>query len=366
MIRFANIKHLALRLFAASVLLLGSFGFAASASAAPALKATPKAAFENPMSAPVASKAQVRSDAVRPNVAWTASLTPSSQSLWPTQYATITASTNQDVGPTPYYLSVYDQTAGTYVAICASGTTCAASVTQASVTTHYYVAYVSSYPSTYPPANIQATSATAYISWHGVSVTLQATTPTVGVGATTTLKSTTSADIGPSPFYTYIYDTTTGARIGFCGAGTVCTGTTSQAVATTHRFVAYVAGYSASTPLVNVQATSNAVFSTWTATGYRIGLSATRTAVGQDTLTATTNVNVGPTPHYIEIFNANTGVRLTYCGSGTSCSVTTGLGFGTNNFVAFISSYSTTLPPTGVQANSANVSDFYFPIIVRP
>jgi hypothetical protein len=60
----------------------------------------------------------------QPLAAWTVSLQASVRNLWPTQYTTLTAIANQSVGPTPYYLSIYDDTAGNFVAVCASGTRC--------------------------------------------------------------------------------------------------------------------------------------------------------------------------------------------------------------------------------------------------
>src|SRR6266567_4513959 len=38
---------------------------------------------------------------------FTISLSANPQYLWQNQYSTITATTNADVGPTPYYISVY-------------------------------------------------------------------------------------------------------------------------------------------------------------------------------------------------------------------------------------------------------------------
>lgn len=297
---------------------------------------------------------------------WTVSLSASSTNLWPQQYSTLTATANADVGPTPYYISIYDQTAGSYLAICGSGTSCASSVTQPTAATHTFIAYVSGYPTSYPPAGIVATSPTVTVTWRSVSITLAVSPTTQVIGGGVALTSTTSADIGPSPFYAEIYDATTGTRLQYCGFGTSCSVTATQAVATTHKFVAYVSNYSTTNPPAGIQATSNPGFATWANTGYRLSLSASRTAYGQDTLTATSNINVGPTPYYIEIFNLNTNTRVAVCGSGTTCSAVVSLGFGQNRFVAFTSSYDTAIPPLNTQASSNVVSDFFFPIFTAP
>jgi hypothetical protein len=369
MTHITKIRILAARIAVIAALSVSSFGLAASASAnaAPAIKPVPQAPTQNTLSAPLASKDQIHTNSATPAIAWTASLSASSTSLWPTQYTTLTTATNQDVGPTPYYLSIYDNTAAANVAICGTGTTCTASVTQPTATTHSYTAYVSGYPSVHPPTNIQATSGTVSVTWKGLGISLQAPTPTAGVNGNVTLTSTASTDLGPTPFYAEIVDTNTNTVVGSpCGFTTTCTAYVAQAIATTHRFVAYISSYSTSLPLSNVQATSNAAFGTWNNNGYRAtSLTTARTAFGQDTVTATTNVNVGPTPYYIEIFNTHTGARVAVCGTGTSCSGTASLSFGRNDFVAFVSGYSTSLPPVNTQANSTIATDYFF-IIIRP
>ena len=44
------------------------------------------------------------------------------------QPVTLTATTNTDVGPTPYYITIYSETTGAELAVCAVGTTCTATV----------------------------------------------------------------------------------------------------------------------------------------------------------------------------------------------------------------------------------------------
>ncbi|HKR81660.1 MAG TPA: hypothetical protein VJR27_01530 [Candidatus Saccharimonadales bacterium] len=342
---------------------------AATGQAGGGLKSAPVAPADSPngVTAPVAGKDQAQAqrqsagaahDSVA--VAWTAGLSASSTNLWPTQYSTLTATANQDVGPTPYYLSIYDVTAASYIKICGSGTTCSISVTQPTATTHSYRAYISSYPTTNPPANQQAYSSTVTVTWHGVGVSLSASPTTVAVNGNSTLTATATQDVGPSPFYIQIFDATTGARLTYCGFGTTCSVATSQAVATTHKFLAFVSNYSTSFYPAGIQATSNLSFVTWTAGNYRLSLGITAPTFGTRTLTAYSNINVGPTPYYIEIFNLRTGARVAVCGSGTTCSTTVSLAFGRTDFAAFTSSYDTALPPLNTQASSNVVSANYF------
>jgi len=350
--------HRARFLFAAvlvsafALLPLTSVSAAAQNASAIQQKAAPTAPRDsaNGVTAPVPSKQAVSDKALAP-AAWSVGLTASPTSLWPKQYSTITATASADVGPTPYYISIYDVTAGSYIKICGAGTVCSQSVTQQTATTHSYRAYISSYPTTNPPANQQAVSGTVSVTWRSISVSLKAVPTTTFVGFSSTLTATTSADVGPTPFYTQIYDATTGTRLTVCGVGTTCAVNTSQLFATTHRFVAYVSDLTAAFPPTGIQATSNSSFVTWNNNGYRVSLTSVSSGGLQRTLTATSNTNVGPTPYYIEIFNARTGSRLAICGTGTTCSTTVSI-LTRGDYVAFISANSTSLPPLSTQASS--------------
>jgi hypothetical protein len=55
---------------------------------------------------------------------------------------TVTATTNADVGPTPYYITIYSETTGAELAVCGSGTTCSATVSQSSPGTQDFEAFV--------------------------------------------------------------------------------------------------------------------------------------------------------------------------------------------------------------------------------
>ena len=55
---------------------------------------------------------------------------------------TLTATTNADVGPTPYYITIYSETTGAELAVCGAGTTCSATVAQSRVGTQGFEAFV--------------------------------------------------------------------------------------------------------------------------------------------------------------------------------------------------------------------------------
>lgn len=297
--------------------------------------------------------------AIRPLTSWSVTLTASPTTLWPTQYSTLTATASQDVGPTPEYIYIYDEEAGAVVAKCGTGTTCSVALTHNTPYYGYFVAYISDGTDTTGARGL-AYSPTGTVDWESVGLTLSSSANTLAVGASATLTSTSSQNVGPSPFWTEIWDTTTGTELAICGSGTTCSATVSQSVATTHSYVATLSSSSSTYPPANLQTTSPTEWVTWTNDGYVISLSAPAITVnGPETVTATTNVNVGPTPYYIEIFNEN-GTRIASCGSGTTCSVSYTPASGTgSNLVAFISSSSTAYPPTNIQASSNTVTSTY-------
>jgi hypothetical protein len=58
------------------------------------------------------------------------------------QSVTLTATTNTDVGPTPYYITIYSETTGAELAVCGSGTTCTATVADSAPGTQVFEAFV--------------------------------------------------------------------------------------------------------------------------------------------------------------------------------------------------------------------------------
>jgi hypothetical protein len=101
-----------------------------------------------------------------------------------------------------------------------------------------------------------------------ITVTLSASPTFLLAGEATTLTATVSAPVA-APFEIYIFDATTGSML-TCQTTTseTCTTTDDQPVATTHAFVAYVAGAGSTDtnpPSTIVAATSPSVSVTWEA-----------------------------------------------------------------------------------------------------
>ena len=166
----------------------------------------------------------------------------------------LAAQFSYDVGPTPYYIEIYDQTTGARLASCGYGTTCSATVASNVETTHNYVADVASWSTSYPPPNVQSASMTVPVTWNATIVLNGGQAYANGPA---NLTAQTTYDVGPTPYYIEIYDQTTGSRIAVCGSGTSCS--VSESGYGTHTFVAYIAAWSAGSPPPSIQATSNPV-----------------------------------------------------------------------------------------------------------
>jgi len=166
---------------------------------------------------------------------------------------TVIGQANVDVGPTPYYISLYDVTGGNLqlLTACGSGTTCSVTATFSTAQTHTYRAYVGSAgAAASPPTTVKAMSADTQVTW--VSVTLDSALSRVAPGNTLQVTATASLDVGPTPLYIYIYlyagtgDTL--HPIGGCTSGVSCTVTAPAQQRNTQQYIAFIANYSTGPP----------------------------------------------------------------------------------------------------------------------
>ncbi len=292
-------------------------------------------------------------DAMASLAAFTVVLTASPVSLAPGGTTTLTATTNQDVGPTPYFIEIFDATTGAFEAECGFGTTCATLVAQSGSTIQNYIAYVSGFGTTFPPPSIQATSNTILVSW--LTVTLTASPTVLRPGQTSLIKATASLDVGPTPFWIEIFDISSSAAPIICGAGTTCAAsvTRQSAVGT---YLADIAGFGTTFPPPNIRALSASVTVSW----ITVSLTAspiTLPAGATSTVTATASLDVGPTPFYIEVFDQTLRRLVVICGSGASCSGSVSQPSPVlHSYVAFVAGFGTELPPPDVRAVSDSVT----------
>ena len=181
--------------------------------------------------------------------------------------------------------------------------------------------------------------------------------PIVGVSASTTLSVYTPDDLSSTPYYMQIWNLSTGALVTSCGLGNTCSTTVSEGSSITLPFVATIARLATSYPPTDIQATSMVQYVTWFA-GFAPYYSASMSGLSQayppynSVLTATSNADLSSTAYYIEIFDLATGVRVAYCGIGSTCSATVSHTDSLHTHVAFISELGATLLPPNIRASS--------------
>jgi hypothetical protein len=242
---------------------------------------------------------------------WRINISANPTSLSTGETSVITATANQDVGPTQYWIIIYE--GSQRVKSCSSGTTCIYSATKYSPGTSNYYAKIEKYEGT----DVQATSNTVSVTWSG------------GVITTTT--------IPPCPYScldsAYQCNSIGGTCVSgyYCSYGCCCRpGTTTTTTRTT-------------------TVTTTTLPSQW-----RINISANPTSLSTgetSVITATANQDVGPTQYWIIIYEGSQRVKS--CSSGTTCIYSaTKYSPGTSNYYAKIEKYE----GTDVQATSNTVS----------
>ncbi len=86
-----------------------------------------------------AQAATARPDAGNGFTVW---LAASSTAPYVGTAVTLTATANTDVGPTPYYITIYDETTGAELAVCGTGITCSATVSESTTGSQQFEAFI--------------------------------------------------------------------------------------------------------------------------------------------------------------------------------------------------------------------------------
>jgi hypothetical protein len=283
----------------------------------------------------------------------TVSLSISQTNVWVGQSVTLTATSSVDLILNNDTLEIFED--GTLLQPCSIDTTCTATATSSTAGVHFFSAeLVFLNDGTVEASDPNKTTVLGGdpVVWHATTVKLAASPTTLMPGGTTTLTATTANDVGPSPYYIEIFDVTAGSRLSVCGSGTTCTATESQSQTITHQFVAYVSANSTALPPASTVAQSATSYVTWRPNGYTLSLATSSSSNGALTVTATSSVDVGPTPYFIQIYGEDTGNRICSAGSGTTCSTSFTPASSGSHLVAFIGPSSTTLNPPAILASS--------------
>ena len=304
-----------------------------------------------------------------PPTGLTVSLSASTQVTWPLDSVTLTATANASV-PAPFQIFIINEETGAVVRSCGvgAGATCGKTLTYPTPEYYQFYAMIATDSS---GTSLQAESANVPVDWQGITLSLAASANTLPVGGTSTLTATSNIAIDKSPFFIEIWDVTNATPVLLpttppsCGGGTTCTATVSQNTATTHTYRATFSYQSSAYPPPALQTTSPDTYVTWADNGWTVSLSA-YSGIDATTVNVTTNVDVGPTPYFIEVFDEK-GNLVTSCSKGTTCSAHYGVSpYPGNNLVAFIAGLPfgypvpppATLPPPSIQASSNTVTAY--------
>jgi hypothetical protein len=194
-----------------------------------------------------------------------------STGLWLTETAptvplggttTLTAITDYDVGPSPFFVEIYDVTTATMIRSCGGTppphqgepTRCSVDVSYAVATTHQYRACFMGASPSFPPPNALECTRDQSVSWanaNGTGRVLLTVTPPPNPGGNYTATAYSTFNVGPTPYYIQIYNLETGSRIAVCGSGTACSAPITLGV-NAQNLVGFVGTYSATLP-VNLQ-----------------------------------------------------------------------------------------------------------------
>jgi hypothetical protein len=178
---------------------------------------------------------------------------------------TLTPATTCDIGPTPYYLQIFNVTTGALIQTLGSGTGFPVGVGQLAAGTDEYIAYLDSYSTSFPPSGVYQQSAPVYITWeappNNFQVSLSGPSQVPFGGGPATYTATVNQNVGPTPYWIEIFDETTGTRLAVCGSGTTCSVSFTPSTSGDN-LVAFVSANSTALPPSATQANS-AVLNTY-------------------------------------------------------------------------------------------------------
>jgi hypothetical protein len=286
-------------------------------------------------------------------VPFSVKLVADNASLAPGGTATLTATSNQDVSPTPFFIEIFDATTGAFLVSCGTGTTCATSVTQSGSTVQNYVAYITDSGKVFPPPAPQATSSPLIVSW--LTISLAGSPVALQPGGTTTLTATASLDVSTTPFFIEIFDATSGAQVTECGFGATCATSVTQTGSTVRTYVAYVSDLSPIFPPPDIRAQSLAAVVSWVT--ITLSISPTNLpARSAATVQAVASLDVGPTPFFIQVYDRDTHQKAIGCSTGSVCvGQVSQASPGQHVYIAYVSAFADTGPPPDIRATSDSI-----------
>lgn len=297
-----------------------------------------------------------------PEQAWTVSLSAQPTQLPAGSATTVTATANQNVGPTPYYINIVDKTTGAVLTSCGSGTSCTTTMTETQATTQTFQADVGRYDAS-PGGGTEANSNQLSVTWtaaNNVQLQLTGNPLILMVGQSTTLTATANQPF--SNAYLAGIVQVSGTPVASTGGQEYAgynTGTSFDWLVTANQPETATFqlrwAVTSSGPVID----SRDVTITW-ASPPTVSLTANPAQLdtGQPTtITATANQTMTGTGNDINIVDTTTGSMVASCATGTTCTGTlTEYQATTQQFKADIGPYHAAPSAAGVAAISSPVS----------
>lgn len=231
-----------------------------------------------------------------------------------------------DIGPTPYYLMIFDESNHTSIAVCGSGTDCSATVSESVAVNDTFMGYVASYCNvgcTEPPPGEQSQTVAQNVTWLSTSIT--ASQGYTAAGDPVTLTATDNTINHTTNISLTVYEEPSGMPVFACDQGphtgdSTCSGTVMQTTGTSNSYRAVAEDETNSATQADTKVQSADTNVTWlqlsltSDSGYVRDSNATN-------LVASVNSDVGPSPYYVSLYDVTSSPKeLAVCGAGLRCS----------------------------------------------
>lgn len=152
------------------------------------------------------------------------------------------------------------------------------------------------------------------------ALTLTSSSSALNAGNAIQLTANSTLDVSGTPYAIEIFDVTTQSLVAACAHADQCV-VSFSAKSGTHQFIAFVASPTTVLPTIGVRLTSNKVDVSFLGVSLQVKDPAIVAPGSPVTFVANATQDVGVTGFAIELHDATTGERLTYCSRGTTCSM---------------------------------------------
>jgi len=149
---------------------------------------------------------------------------------------------------------------------------------------------------------------------------LTSSSSALNAGDSVQLTATSTLDVTGTPYAIEIFDVTTQSLVAACAQADQCV-VSFSAKSGTHQFIAFVTAPTTALPTSGVRLRSNEVDVSFLGVSLQVDSPAIVAPGSPVTFVADATQDVATTGFVIELHDATTGERLTYCSRGTTCSM---------------------------------------------